>query len=63
MSGTQTIPRVGAARLAMHRKRKRINAIALTLSLAAMAFGLVWLIWILIETVQLGIGEIGRAHV
>ncbi|MES2090432.1 MAG: phosphate ABC transporter permease PstA [Pseudomonadota bacterium] len=36
--------------------RKRVNAIALTLSLAAMAFGLVWLIWILIETVRLGVG-------
>ncbi len=36
--------------------RKRVNAIALTLSLAAMAFGLVWLIWILVETVRLGVG-------
>lgn len=43
-------------RLANHRRRKRINAIALTLSLAAMAFGLFWLIWILIETVRLGFG-------
>jgi phosphate transport system permease protein len=38
-----------------HASRKRINVIALTLSLAAMAFGLVWLIWILVETVRLGI--------
>ncbi|PPE65887.1 phosphate ABC transporter permease PstA [Caldimonas caldifontis] len=45
-----------AGRLAMHRRRKMVNAIALTLSLAAMAFGLVWLIWILFETVRLGIG-------
>lgn len=43
-------------RLRMHARRKRINAIALTLSLAAMAFGLVWLIWILVETVRLGAG-------
>ena len=43
-------------RLARHKQRKRINAIALTLSLAAMAFGLVWLVWILFETVRLGIG-------
>lgn len=42
-------------RLARHKQRKRINAIALTLSLAAMAFGLVWLVWILFETVRLGI--------
>lgn len=45
-----------AGRLAMHRRRKMVNAVALTLSLAAMAFGLVWLIWILFETVRLGIG-------
>jgi phosphate transport system permease protein len=44
------------ARLAKHRGRKRINAVALTLSLAAMAFGLFWLIWILVETVRLGFG-------
>lgn len=45
-----------AGRLAMHRRRKMVNAVALTLSLAAMAFGLVWLIWILFETIRLGIG-------
>jgi len=45
-----------ASRVAKHARRKRINAIALTLSLAAMAFGLFWLIWILVETVRLGIG-------
>ncbi|MCU0937695.1 MAG: phosphate ABC transporter permease PstA [Burkholderiaceae bacterium] len=39
----------------MHRKRKRINAIALVLSLAAMAFGLFWLIWILFEVIYLGV--------
>ena len=43
-------------RLAMHRKRKRINMIALTLSMAAMAFGVFWLLWILFETVRLGAG-------
>ncbi|MFN3915305.1 MAG: phosphate ABC transporter permease PstA [Aquabacterium sp.] len=42
-------------RVRMHASRKRINFIALTLSLAAMAFGLVWLIWILFETVRLGV--------
>lgn len=34
--------------------RKRVNRIALALSLAAMAFGVFWLIWILWETVRLG---------
>ena len=45
-----------ASRVSKHAARKRVNAIALTLSLAAMAFGLFWLIWILVETVRLGIG-------
>ena len=44
------------ARRAMHESRKRTNLIALTLALGAMAFGLFWLIWILIETARLGIG-------
>jgi phosphate transport system permease protein len=50
-----------ARRLAMHNKRKRINAVALTLSLAAMAFGVFWLIWILFETIYLGIGGLSLA--
>jgi phosphate transport system permease protein len=47
-----------ASRLAMHRARKRTNRVALALSLAAMAFGVFWLVWILVETVRLGIGGI-----
>jgi phosphate transport system permease protein len=47
-----------AGRLAKHRARKRVNVIALALSLLAMAFGVFWLIWILIETVRLGVGGI-----
>jgi phosphate transport system permease protein len=43
-------------RLPLHRRRKFVNAVALSLSLGAMAFGLVWLIWILVETVILGVG-------
>lgn len=43
-------------RMAMHRRRKLVNVIALALALAAMAFGVFWLIWILIETVRLGVG-------
>jgi phosphate transport system permease protein len=45
-----------ASRLAMHRSRKRTNRVALALALGAMAFGVFWLAWILIETVRLGIG-------
>ena len=45
-----------AGRLGLHRRRKAMNAVALTLSLGAMAFGLFWLAWILFETIRLGIG-------
>ena len=45
-----------AGRLAMHRRRKTVNAVALVLALGAMAFGVFWLIWILVETLRLGIG-------
>ena len=44
------------SRLARYAQRKRVNQIALALSLLAMAFGLFWLFWILIETVTLGLG-------
>jgi phosphate transport system permease protein len=47
---------ITGARLALHRKRKLVNAVALVLSLGAMVFGVFWLIWILIETVRLGVG-------
>ena len=49
------------ARLAKFARRKRVNQIALVLSLAAMIFGLFWLFWILWETVRLGIGGINLA--
>jgi phosphate transport system permease protein len=49
------------SRLAMHRHRKRINNVALTLSLGAMAFGLLWLVWILVETVRMGLGGLTLA--
>ena len=41
--------------------RKRINQVALTLSLAAMAFGVFWLVWILWETLRQGIGGLALA--
>lgn len=56
-----TVAGFDASRLAMHRKRKRVNRIALALSLAAMAFGVFWLVWILVETVRLGVGGIALA--
>ncbi len=49
------------ARLAKFARRKLTNQVALVLSLAAMAFGLFWLFWILFETIRLGIGGIAVA--
>lgn len=43
------------------KQRKRVNQIALTLSLLAMAFGLFWLVWMLWETIRLGIGGLTLA--
>jgi len=44
-----------------YQRRKRVNILALTLSLGAMAFGLFWLFWILWETLRLGIGGLAWA--
>ncbi|MFG6415095.1 phosphate ABC transporter permease PstA [Roseateles sp. DC23W] len=52
---------VDARRLAMHKKRKRTNAVALALSLGAMGFGVFWLVWILFETIYLGVGGLTLA--
>ncbi|MBW8720773.1 MAG: phosphate ABC transporter permease PstA [Polaromonas sp.] len=49
------------ARLAKFARRKRVNGIALVLSLAAMSFGLFWLAWILWETIRLGVGGLSMA--
>jgi phosphate transport system permease protein len=43
------------AREAKYAKRKFVNGMAITLAMAAMAFGLFWLFWILFETVRLGV--------
>ena len=61
MSRPTSAATVSAGRLQMHNKRKRVNIIALTLSLGAMAFGVFWLIWILFETIYLGIGGLTLA--
>jgi phosphate transport system permease protein len=50
------IASLDARRMANYRRRKAVNAVALTLALAAMAFGVFWLLWILFETVRLGFG-------
>ncbi|MDR5813977.1 phosphate ABC transporter permease PtsA, partial [Caballeronia sp. LZ043] len=48
--------RLQATRQKLQSRRRGTNAVALTLSLAAMAFGLIWLVWILYTTLKLGIG-------
>lgn len=60
----ERLMREAAANEAKERKfaaRKRVNQVALALSLAAMAFGVFWLIWILWETVRLGVGGLNLA--
>ncbi|MET0193379.1 MAG: phosphate ABC transporter permease PstA [Hyphomicrobiaceae bacterium] len=48
-------------RAARFASRKRVNQVALTLSLMAMAFGVFWLMWILWETLRLGLGGLALA--
>lgn len=50
-----------SSREAKFRRRKRVNQIALIMSLLAMVFGLFWLVWILWETIRLGIGGLALA--
>lgn len=56
-TGARLIARADAASVRERRyaARKRVNQVALALSLAAMAFGVFWLLWILWETVRLGV--------
>ncbi len=52
---------MNAASVSKFNRRKAVNRIALALSLAAMAFGVFWLVWILFETVRLGVGGLTMA--
>jgi phosphate transport system permease protein len=56
-----SIGTLDAGRQRIFSRRKAVNAIALSLSLAAMAFGLFWLAWILFETIRLGVGGLSVA--
>jgi len=40
------------------RRRRIRNAVALTASMMAMTFGLIWLVWILYTTLRLGMGSV-----
>ena len=48
-------------RAAKFAQRKRVNQVANALALAAMAFGLFWLFWILLQTLVLGVGGLSWA--
>ena len=50
-----------AERQARYNSRNRVNTVALILAVGAMAFGVFWLIWILIETFRLGLGGMSLA--
>ncbi len=52
---------MNTASVSKFNRRKAVNRIALALSLAAMAFGVFWLVWILFETVRLGVGGLSLA--
>jgi phosphate transport system permease protein len=51
----QHTDRSEAMKAAMQSKRRKVNVFALCMSVAAMAFGLFWLVWILWTTLSLGI--------
>ncbi|MEB5964361.1 MULTISPECIES: phosphate ABC transporter permease PstA [Comamonas] len=67
MSPTSTSARMidaadlAAVRQAKYDRRKRLNQVALTLSMAAMLFGVFWLVWILWETIRQGVGGLNFA--
>jgi phosphate transport system permease protein len=52
---------LAAVRQAKYDRRKRLNQVALTLSMAAMLFGVFWLVWILWETIRQGVGGLNFA--
>ena len=56
-----TASQAARVRQARYAARQRINRVALALSLAAMAFGVFWLVWILWETLRLGLGGMSLA--
>lgn len=58
MSANETLSQatqLAQVRQQRYTSRKRVNQVALLLSLLAMGFGLFWLFWILFETVRLGV--------
>ncbi|MDR2873069.1 MAG: phosphate ABC transporter permease PstA [Xanthomonadaceae bacterium] len=60
MSGSSAAD-IHMSRKRAHRRRKRINAVGLALSMLAMGFGVFWLSWILLDTVRLGVEGLSLA--
>ncbi|BBU79543.1 hypothetical protein EIMP300_09430 [Escherichia coli] len=56
----QTTAALAESRRKMQARRRLKNRIALTLSMATMAFGLFWLIWILMSTIKLAVSTVCR---
>lgn len=57
----QNTAALAESRRKMQARRRLKNRIALTLSMATMAFGLFWLIWILMSTITRGIDGMSLA--
>lgn len=57
----QNTAQLAEFRRKMQARRRMKNRIALTLSMATMAFGLFWLIWILMSTITRGIDGMSLA--
>jgi ABC-type phosphate transport system permease subunit len=57
----QSTAELAESRRKMQARRRMKNRIALTLSMATMAFGLFWLVWILFSTVVRGIDGMSLA--
>ena len=55
------ISAMSASKMAMHKRRKRVNTLGLAMAFGAMAFGVFWLVWILFETIRLGGGGLNWA--
>ena len=56
-----SLSRLDPSRMRHHRRRKAVNVLVLSLATGAMAFGVFWLIWILWETILLGVSGLSLA--
>ena len=61
MTDSQSTALLMASRRRMQARRSLINKVALLLSMATMAFGLFWLVWILFSTVTRGVDGMSLA--